>query len=228
MSPTYSNIEVVCGSCGEIFIHRVPDGLCSAESKDLDTRPSKMKQSAMRSWLQFCSNCGYCAYDASNFDERCRILLDSAYYRHELYRGETANPDNVTLSSMFKCAARLYQVCGNSAAAGWANLHVAWIHDDECDTILSQVRRSIAADFFLGILRDGKKFSSQVGMSEVIVIDILRRAGRFEEALKVIEKLNITVVPEATIKILDFERTLIGEQNISAHFLGHALDASGD
>ena len=211
---TYADVEVACGCCGTTFTHQELASCYTAGPAALDTRPSEMMRSTMHSWIQHCPNCDYCAVDASKFDERCREVLLSDAYRNELNRGGV---EKKRLRSVFKCAAMLYEACGDRASAAWENLHLAWIYDDLKQADLARDHRNKAADLILAILHDGAKFSTQEGASEAIVTDVLRRAGRGDQAIQIISEALGKDIPDVIKKVLMYERTLIQKKDIDEH-----------
>lgn len=212
---TYVDMEVTCGSCGNTFTHQELASCYTAGLSDLDTRPCEMKRSTMRSWIQCCPTCNYCADDASKFDERCREILMGDAYRNEMH----SRGDKEKLSSLFTCAAMLYKASGDRTSAAWAHLRTAWIFDDAGETDLAHTHRNKAAELFLSILKEGGRFTSQDGGSEAIVTDVLRRAGRGDEAMQIINDSLAKNVHDFVKKVLIFEKTLIRNGDIDVHGL---------
>lgn len=212
---TYAGTEVVCGNCSRAFTHQTLASCYNASSPDLDTRPSEMARSTMHSWIQRCPNCGFCAVDASKFDGRCREILLSDDYQNALRGGN----DTPKLPVAFHCAAMLYEACGDRASAGWEHLHLAWIYDDTKQSDLALNHRNKAADLFLSILNNGESFSSQDGASEAIVTDVLRRAGRGQEALQLAEQALTKSISPFIKSVIVFERDLISNNDTAVHFM---------
>jgi hypothetical protein len=174
----------------------------------------------MHAWIQRCPSCGYCSRDVTEFDHRLRPVLESAKYRSRLT--DTVYPE---LTSTFICAAMLVEAAGGQADAGWAYLQAAWSLDDANKEELARVWRGKAANKFLGVLNDGKLFADELGASEVIVSDCLRRADRVAEALEVVERSLSQNYEDAVHKILTFERALIQRGDTGRHLVEEAFEA---
>jgi hypothetical protein len=217
---TFASQSVACGNCGHVFNHPNLGSTYTFGSPDLDTRPPELQRSTMHAWIQGCPSCGYCSRDVAEFDHRLRPVLESAKYRSQLT--DTVYPE---LTSTFICAGMLVEAAGRQADAGWAYLQAAWSLDDANKEELARVWRGKAADKFLGILNDGKLFAEELGASEVIVTDCLRRLGRGTEALQVIERGLSQSYDDVIHKILTFERALIQRGDTGRHLVKEAFEA---
>lgn len=218
---TYSEDSVTCGSCGNIFQHYSLNSTNAFGSMDLDTRPPEMQRSTMDAWIQRCPSCGYCSSDASVFNPDMRDVLSSPSYRAQL-----ADESLPQLAATFACAGLLHESNGQINDAGWAYLHTAWLLDDELKTAESARWRSRAADAFLGSMKRGTPIVPQPGESEVIVVDCLRRAGRGDEALRIIDSMGVAEIPEVIRKVFTYQRGLILKKDLGCHTVGAALKHS--
>jgi hypothetical protein len=88
---------------------------------------------------------------------------------------------------------------------------------------LAGVWRGKAADKFLAVLNNGQLFAEQVGASEAIVTDCLRRAGRGTEALPIIERGLSQSYEDVIQKILALERELIQRGDTGRHLIKEAF-----
>ena len=180
-----------------------------------------MQRSTMRAWIQRCPSCGYSARDASQFDDRFRPVMAGATYRSQVT--DTHYPE---LASTFICSALLAEAVGRRDEAGWTYLHAAWTLDDASQDDLARLWRGKAADLFLALLADGQSFVQQSGASEVIVTDCLRRSGRGDEALPLIERALSHSYDDVIHKILTLQRVLIQRGDTSRHLIEEALENS--
>lgn len=215
---TFERHSVVCGACRHVFGHHALASTNAFGWPDTDTRPPEMKRSTMRSWVQRCPSCGYCAPDAAKFDERCRAVLEGDRYRSQL--AETVYPD---LASSFVCSGWLAESVGQRDDAGWAYLHAAWVLDDAGNEASARGWRSRAADAFLAVLAGGQTFAPQSGVSEAILADCLRRAGRGSEAMPIVEKALGQSHDDVVLKLLAFQQSLVERGDVSRHLLNEAL-----
>ncbi len=216
---TLANQKVTCGACGHVFSHPVLSSTNAFGSPDLDTRPPEMQRSTMQTWIQRCPSCGYSARDTSQIDDRVRPVMDGTAYRSQLT--DTKYPE---LASTFICSALLAEAVGRRGDAGWAYLHAAWILDDAGKDELARLWRGRAADTFLALLAGGQSFAEQPGASEAIVTDCLRRAGRGDEALPLIERSLSQSYEDIIHYILALQRELIQRGDTSQHLIKEALE----
>ena len=68
------------------------------------------------------------------------------------------------------------------ADAGWTALHAAWACDDAGDDASAQRARLLAVDYWQHGKRHGQPFG-ELPEEFALATDVLRRAGKFEEAL---------------------------------------------
>ena len=163
-------------------------------SPDLDTRPPEMQRSTMPLWVQKCPNCGYASSSVSDSTSATKSLLQSEDYIN-------ANGRNFK-SALAKTFYQQYLICltdGKSDAAFRAILHAAWASDDCNDTENSNHARMLA------LLRIEKLIERRRGDENLLLMkcDLLRRSGRFEEAIR--EFSGIEMKNEFLGKILAFQ-----------------------
>lgn len=216
---TFTPDKVVCGACGCVFNHFALASTNSFGSPDLDTRPPGMQRSTMHAWIQRCPSCSYCSRDASRLEESCRPVLDSDGYRSQL--ADARYPD---LASSFICSGMLEGAAARDTEAAWAYLHAAWVLDDARSDELARQWRSKAADVILGVMAAGHSFVEQPGASEAILVDCLRRSGRGDEALSLIERASNGGFDDVITQILAFQRGLIQSGDTAAHLIKEALE----
>ncbi len=218
---TYHPEAVVCGACGRAFTH---EGLSSTNafgSPDLDMRPPEMARSTLRSQVQCCPSCGFCAVHVNDFDERFREVMAGENYQQQLKAS-----DYPELASAFICAGRLSESIGQHRQAGWAFLKAAWVLDDHRLDGLARRWRSCAADQFMGVLGNGEVLCEQAGASEAILVDCLRRGGRAAKALEVIRYAERGECDPIVRQILTYQRTLIENGDTACRRIEEALCTS--
>ena len=216
---TFEQQSVVCGACGCVFTHKTWAMTSSCGSPALDTRPPEMDCMMLETCIQRCPSCGYCSSNATKFDEWLRAVMGGSAYRSQL-----ADPHYPALASTFICAGLLAEASDQRHAAASANLRAAWVLDDEGKDKLARVCRSRAADTFLALLSAGHPFAAQPGVSEAIVTDCLRRAGRGAEALQVIERALGQSYDDIIRRILQFQRMLVQRGDTGSHLISEALE----
>ncbi len=179
---SYWPIVIECGACGEPVRHDAVRSTTAVGLQDLDTRPPPEARYTLRTQVQRCPSCGYCAENIRHFDENLRETLHRPKYRSQL---ESAR--HPELARSFLCAGMLAEASSRDGAAGWYYLKAAWALDDTDEDELARDCRLRAAYRFITALGKGETFSEQPEASEVILVDCLRRAGRFEKASQLIK-----------------------------------------
>ncbi|HWQ08513.1 MAG TPA: hypothetical protein VN436_05385 [Holophaga sp.] len=210
---------------------RVRCAVCSAETEyprigstnsfgslDLDTRPPEMQRSTMFAWVQRCPSCGYCAPDVSSAKPQAAALVRSPDYARQLV--DTAYP---ALANSFLCKALLDRHAGDFAGAAWSLIHAAWACDDAGRDAQAKACRGDAADMIQRALDHDQKIADQDGAETAIQVDLLRRAGRLEEARQMVQVRRRTIQEGIILKILAFQETLISRRDQACHRISEGL-----
>lgn len=168
---------------------------------DLDTRPG---ENSVASWLEQCPQCGYAAADISSVHEKAGAWLEGDGHRQALNDESVPEP-----ARRFLVHALVLREVGQLADAGWISLQGAWVCDDLGQDAAAIRFRSQAIEYWLRGRSAGEDFASP-GEDFALIADVLRRAGRLEEALRTVnEGLACEELPGAVEQILRFEKTLI-------------------
>lgn len=201
--------DLSCGRCGKdsaqtVLASSIPRGV-----PDLDMRPAEPARSTLFAWLQYCPHCDYCAPDISQAPRNV-AALGSAAYQAALDR-----PDFPEIARWFLAYA---VACSpvNPLDAAQAFLHTAWVCDDHHLEREAAVARQLSASWFLRC----KPFPAiPEGLAHgAVLVDILRRCGRFEEAGRECEALLFIPVlrPNLRARLL-LEQRLIYAQDWRCH-----------
>lgn len=216
---------VQCFVCG---VRSEQRQLCSISARggpDLDGRPEDMARSTMDLWVQTCPQCGYCASDLSRGHESSRAMVRSPAYQEQLYA-----PGSLPLADRFLCAAMLCDASGRDVDATHHRLHAAWVAEDAGKSDLARQYRSAVADMLLRrreALRAWRTGDGDwKGAEAVFLVDVLRRASRFDEALRELEAALQNGVSSIVREILYFERSAIERQDADRHRQDEALAGS--
>ncbi len=215
---TFSETTVTCGACGHNFQHSDLSSTNRFGPMDLDTRPPEMARSTMLAWVQQCPTCGHCARDASQFDSKLRGILESQDYQQHL-KNETLPP----LAARFICSGLLLEAGGKIVEAGLEYLRVAWIMDDAEAAAGSKQWRGQAANCLARSLEVSATPAGSDANVGTIMVDCLRRAGRGQEALSVIERILSGNVGAVIEQVLIFQRELITRGDIRSHTIDEAI-----
>ena len=68
-----------------------------------------------------------------------------------------------------------------------------------------------------------QKMGDQAGATEVLTIDLMRRAGMFEQALKLVEETKTKDIEEIILQIIAYEESLIESKDIDSNTVSEAL-----
>lgn len=191
---SFRTIEVTCGLCGHTFQTRIVMSPNAFGSSDLDMRPPQMQRSTMPLWIDVCPCCHYVHEDIEQDGKRHkRFVRSRAYKRCEGNQLESG------LAQKFYRYGMILRRDGEPVSAYAAFLHAAWASDDAEDLAGATLCRNKAIALF-----DPALFrESDLKMRH---IDVLRRAGRFSEAIGYRESAGF--VSERMNKLADFEKKL--------------------
>jgi hypothetical protein len=150
-------------------------------SPDLDLRPPEMQRSTMNCWVQSCPSCGYCAGDLS---KKCPPGV-GVVIASPAYQAQRADKRFSELARHFLCQSMLESAQGDPLNAGHSALHAAWACDDARAAESAREARSRAADLLRSGIEAGDLKPDVRDGTEALLVDVLRRCGRFEEAKEV-------------------------------------------
>ncbi|MBQ9874977.1 MAG: hypothetical protein IJM30_10995 [Thermoguttaceae bacterium] len=204
---------VVCSVCKKESKHPIVLSTNAFGSCDLDTRPPEMQRSTMNCWVQECPHCGLIAGELNN-----PVDFDVALLQTEEYK----SCDNIPLKSdLARRFYRFYLINKRSnrpKEAFTAALRAAWASDDAIDKEGARACRNAALERF-DALADGVKSDDTYKLMRV---DILRRAGRFDEAARFAESQKFG--EELLQKIAAFEIKLARLEDDQCYTVKDALN----
>ena len=188
-------------------------------SPDLDTRPPQMERSTMRTWVQRCPKCGYCASDVSAPRPEAAAVVSTREYKRQL-----ADPEFPPLANSFLCKALIESACGEYSAEAWALIHAAWVCDDSGHVNQAVMCRQRATEALARAEEHGQQLTEQEGAATAILVDLLRRSGRFDQARRVIAERCSTIADDIILRVLDFQIRLIDQDDESCHTIAEAYE----
>lgn len=201
---TFFDMDITCCICGKTQKQQVLMSTNAFGSPDLDSRPPEMQRSTIDHWVQRCPSCGYCARDLSQCDPDIESIIKSSAYQSILQ--DSSLP---SLAASFMAVSYQKQQVEKFSESAWAAIHAAWVCDDKDDRGGAKNCRLEA----ITMINKGKTLSQnlikQAGGSELITIDLMRRAEMFEEALQLAEETITKDIEETIIKIIQFQIKLI-------------------
>jgi len=209
-----TSIEIRCGLCGSPSQQQTAPAADSRQAPDLDTRPGEPLRSTIRSWMQVCPECGYASSDISSIHEEASDFVATEAYQRQ--RFDSATPE---LARPFLCHALILEHVKQYADAGWTALHAAWACDDANDDANARKARELAIEYWKHGKRHGQSFGD-LPEEFALVTDVLRRAGRFEDALIACTEGIATEDLNPVIEhVLLFEKTLVQRRDTKRHSL---------
>jgi hypothetical protein len=210
-----------CAVCRTRSTHPVLMSSSVFGSSDLDMRPGEMIRSALHIQVQRCPECGFCHDSISDQVDGSAEEVRSARYREVL-----DDKSRSELARRFLCQALIDQQARQWADAAWASIHAAWAFDDVDDLASAdQARRQAVA------LMDEAARHDQLGVDEAtshaaLRVDLLRRTGRFDEALETISRTETSDNDQTVAVVLRYQSALIAQRDTAPHKIEDANPAS--
>lgn len=185
---------------------------------DLDTRPPEMMRSTIFAWVRRCQGCGYCASELSETCQEAEAVVNSKEYKDQLN-----DPIYPELANSFLCKAIVDQESGHFAAATWAFIRAAWACDDSDYFHQAVACRQKAVDMLLISEENGQQVAAQEGVSTTIIVDLLRRSRKIDQARNVIAVQRGGISDDIIARTLDFQTALLDRPDVSCHTIAEAL-----
>ena len=169
-----------CCLCGSENECSVLGSTNTMGSPDLDLRPAQMERGTMHGWFQECESCHYVSVDLTQASDNARSIVES-----DDYQALIGNSDLPPIARRFALCSLLN--AHDREIAGTALLRAAWVCDDEENSDQAKSFRNQAAD----TLKKLQPFenSEEHATLATMLIDVFRRAERFEEATKLANQL---------------------------------------
>lgn len=209
---THYSEDVCCAVCGKMSSHIGIASTNAFGSADLDSRPPEMQRSTISTWVQRCPDCGYCAKRIDSADAVAKVVVVSPEYRSQL-----TSQDYPELANAFLCQCLVCEKSGFYNDAVLASVHAAWACDDIPRAEAAARCRSEAVRLIQAMHLRDETLSEQRGADEIMLTDLLRRSGRFDEALDFVDKAIPTINDEFIRVLLLFEKGLISKGDTNAH-----------
>jgi len=221
---TMDNIKVICCVCDTESIHISVGSTNAFGYPDLDTRPPEMERSTIVYLIQRCPSCGYCASDLSECLGDTEVLVNSKNYQDIL-----GTPSIPKEAASYLASSYIYEQLREYSQSAWGAINASWICDDENDALAAKKCRERAIEMIeIGqALLLFQNLSDQAGASEAITIDLMRRVSRFQDARNLAEQTKEKEIDNVILKIINFEETLIDNQDIDSHTIDEALKTKG-
>ena len=180
---------------------------------DFDTRPGGGERAAIASWVEHCPHCGYCAEQISFAAPEAAAAIQAEDYQQALSDSGIPEP-----ARRFLAFSVLLEELGAFAVAGHIALWCAWLCDD-LESPHAAVRCRLRT---LNLWREGRQhhqeFGDDIWEEFGLAIDVLRRAGRIEEAREACESaLDMDNVPLSFEILYRRQKSLIEKRDTARH-----------
>jgi hypothetical protein len=203
---------IKCSICGEECEHFDIESTNTFGASDLDTRPAEMARSTIEYWVQICPNCGFCAPDISeSIDNSSKIIKSNEYIQ------QLKDPGLPELAKAFLCYSMILESTDEFAKAGWAIIHAAWVCDDNKQKSGADKCRYRAISLIQKADKNQQSFAKQKGLDNAILVDLLRRTGQFDSAMKICNETFRNGLDQIIIDILEFQKKLINKSDTGCH-----------
>lgn len=212
-----------CAICEHRSEHRLVASVSRAGAPDLDFRPPERERSLVYRAVQECPACGYCAADIGQAGESAAEVVGSRAYQQLRRDAGTPPPASCLLR------ASLIEVwAGRFVAGGYRALEAAWVCDDLGAPRYPDAARRCrdrAIELFAAVRSRGQRFARTPGAERLLMVDLLRRAGRLEEARRLAEEGSGPGVGSRERAVLRFQLALLAEGDLDAYTMDVAVRA---
>lgn len=204
--------DIKCAVCGAISEQNVLISTNTMGPPDLDFRPALMARSTLSLQIQCCPKCGYCSKNIETSTPHAADIITKPDYK-SLLRDKTIP----LLARKYLCWAKIAEEEGDYISSFNAALDAAWVCDDEENLNGMIDSRKYAAYLIKKIHTKGLSLSYEKGIDELVLSDILRRIGNFEDAQRVIKSGQKNTTDSLLLKALFFENDLCEKRDIQCY-----------
>jgi len=219
---TFFPEKIKCAVCGKTSEHVTITSTNTMGPPDLDLRPAEMRRSTMDMWVLRCPHCGYCA---PSIDEETAGAAE--FIKSQEYVKLSRDASYPELARDFLCCSLLEERAGKLVEAGWSALYAAWDCDDADSQDSAMECRRKAYELFRRAKEEGLKLMEDAGGEPALLADILRRCGRFEEAVELCEEGLRVETDDLVCRILEYEMKLAQSGDTGCHNLAEVLPREG-
>lgn len=203
---SYTEKEITCKLCGRSYKTRIIKGLSVTGPTGLDLDPHEY---TICDRIVVCPECGYATSGIyKETDEKVKATVESKEYQ-ELRK---SSEDSRAVKSLM--AAVLAEAAGEYREASYDYLMAYWVLRDTGSSFADDIllKTIEAYELYLGENQDAD--------SAMVYIDLLRQAGRFEEAQDTLEWLADFIEEDSfTADIAAYEKRLITAGDAAPHLM---------
>lgn len=213
-------VGVCCAVCRADSLQRVLSSISSMGPPDLDLRPNRPARWALQFQIQRCRRCGYCAESIGQRTRGARRAVESIVYRDVL-----ENARMPELARQYFCAALVAEAAELRDRSSRLFLSAAWVCDDAGAAEQARICRDRAAEMLAKAIEWGD-VPSQSPVVRGVHADMLRRAGRYDEAVDVLDASGADSddeEPSQAATVLAFIRELAVSGDDEPHSVAEAF-----
>lgn len=189
----------------------------SGRSPDLDTRGPDCDWTILSRGVFCCPECGYCARDVTSAFPGADTLILS-----KVYQAIRADKSLTDLARDYLCASYLREAERDFVGSGWMALKAAWDCDDNRGP--STRCRLEAYRLFQRSRSVHQHFGKDRLTEMLLLIDILRRTARFDEARLLCDTAATVMGSQNLKQILYYESCLIENRDVDRHTQREAIE----
>ena len=130
---------------------------------------------------------------------------------------------NPELANNLLCQSLIEEKSDNFVDAGWSALYAAWVCDDNKNNKGARKCRKKAINLFKQAKERGQKFAENEETEKLIMVDLMRRSGQFKSALKICNEELRENPSKTTLRILQFQKSLISNSDTGCHTMEEAI-----
>jgi hypothetical protein len=199
----YAQRRMTCAVCEFTRAYLVLLAAHSFGYSDLDMRPPARARWDILRTIHCCKSCRYCAPDLSECPPTAPATVKMRQYK--ALRRDRSVPK---LARHWACWSMVQGRAANATGAGRAALHAAWVCDDVGKPLGAERFRSRAIDLFQEVQRSGGSFAGGHVTEQLLLVDLFRKVGRFENGLGLCRQLEAGEIAPELRPIVQFQRFL--------------------
>ena len=211
MTTVYDGIKK-CMHCGTLNDCFIVGSTITLGQPDLDTRPAPLARQTIEFKVLRCSNCNYASADIEKKIEFDDSILTSPNYLKVL------NSDYPELAKNYILASMIRESVENYNEAAFLMLHACWVLDDK--GIDAKETRLATVKLF--------EKTNDIDTANLIMIDLLRRAEKYEEAKVLINKCKKSVTDKMLKRVLQCQEVLVDSSDSKCHTCSEIDNFIGD
>lgn len=213
--------DIECACCGHRFDTMAIGSTNAFGSMDLDMRPPPMQRDTLAHDIEECPQCHACLPRADTLP----VGVNAAWVREAAYLRLATDRKTPETPRRFLAYAHLAERAADGRAAAWAYRCAAWAFDDLGESHSS--RASECRDGALGAIKrlhaSDATFADDRATDEILCLDLLRRAGHFDEAGAAAKSLMTRVDVDVLRNIAMFQAERSEARDSACYQVSHAL-----